>query len=246
MLKKVVLLLAISGLLLFGANHPVSANNDARQKASSAIKAKDYKSAYKYLKPLADAGDNKARLQVGLILRRGFGGVSVDEAQAFKYLLKAAQQKQWNSQYIVAAMYADGAGVAQDDVAALKWAGIAAGRGSKTGRELAIKLRDRMSARDIQLANAEIDNWSKATLIDGRSPENYDEECSVVKVQINELKNFVTSIKSKEDLDDLRSTKGLWSWPSMSMIYPNGKVAFADGETRYNGLIAILKSNPDC
>lgn len=184
-------LLAISGVLLLGAHHPVSANNDAKHKASAAIKAKDFKSALTHLEPLANDGDIKAQLQIGLILRRGLGDVTKDEARAFNYFLGAAGQKQWNSQYIVAEMYAEGSGVTQDDVAALKWAGIAAGRGSKTGLALANKLRTRMSEDDIRRAQVDIDAWSKATLIDGRT-------------------------------------------------------AYADGENRYNGLVAILKSKPDC
>lgn len=205
----------------------------------------DYTARVEELTPLADGGSALAQLEMGLILRNGFGGIPKDPERAFDYLLKAAEQDQWNAQYIVADMYAEGWGVPKDQVSALRWASIAAGRGSEAGLNIAEGLRSALDQTSRQKAQSMADQWAPATLIDGRPAEEYNVRCVVLQVQIDEAKDFMNKVKTEADAKELISVAGAMKWSSLGMIYPSGTVALSDVARRYRGLLDI-KSNKKC
>jgi TPR repeat protein len=208
-------------------------------KVRQAIQTEDYKTALKELEPIADSGHPYAQLQMGLILRSGMGGVPKDPRLGFRYLLKAAKQDQWNSQYVVAGMYAEGWGAPKDQVAALRWASIAAGRGSKAGLSIAKELRSTLNHKSRQKAQSKADQWSQATLIDGRPAEDYNVRCVVLRLQIDEAKDFMNKVKTEAGAKELLSAAGAKKWTSLVMIYPSGTVALSDVARRYQGLLDI-------
>ncbi|MCR4377808.1 MAG: sel1 repeat family protein [Rhodospirillales bacterium] len=207
--------------------------------------AEDYTARVGELTPLADGGSALAQLQMGLILRSGLGGIPKDPERAFGYLLKAAEQDQWNAQYVVAGMYAEGWGVPKNQVSALRWASIAAGRGSEAGLSIAEVLRSALDQTSRQKAQSMADQWSQATLIDGRPTEEYNVKCVALQVQIDEAKDFMNEVKTEAEAKELISATGAIRWSSLGMIYPSGTVALSDVARRYRGLLDI-KSSKKC
>lgn len=173
------------------------------------------------------------------------GGITKDPERAFGYLLKAAEQGQWNAQYSVAGMYAKAWGVPKDQILALRWASIAAGRGSKMGLAIAEMLRSALDQKSRLKAQSMADQWSQATLIDGRPAEEYKVRCAVLQVQIDEAKDFMSKVKTEAQAKELISASGAMKWSSLIMIYPSGTVALSDVARRHRGLLDI-KSSKKC
>ncbi|WES29929.1 tetratricopeptide repeat protein [Varunaivibrio sulfuroxidans] len=191
------------------------------------------------LTPLADGGNPLAQFELGLIYKSGLYGVPKDPERGFAYLLKAAKQGQWNSQYIVAVMYEQGRGVPENRLAALKWASIAAGRGSRTGMTIAKRLRSVLPRAMVKKAERMADKWTPATLVDGRPPAQYTVNCTMLRVQLDEAEDFLKSIKTEADARRLASPSGAARWSSLILVYPSGTVALSDISRRYRGLLDI-------
>lgn len=193
-------------------------------------------SSVRTLTPLADAGDARAQFLLGLIYKSGLDGVPKDPERGFGYLLKAAKKGQWNSQYVVALMYEQGWGVPKNQRAALKWASIAAGRGSRTGLHIAKRLRGGLPLAVVKKTEQVVDAWAPATLVDGRPPSRYTVSCVALKVQLDEAEDFMKTIKTETDSNRLASRSGAVRWSSLAMLYPSGTVALSDISRRYRGL----------
>ena len=233
-------LFIVCALVFAGTNVNASQNGKVQ-----VAQANGKKATVDELVALADSGNSLAQLQMGLILRSGLDGVAKDPKRAFGYLLKAAEQAQWNSQYMIADMYATGWGVGKDPVSALKWASIAAGRGSKAGLSIATKLRGTLDKKSIKKAQSIADKWTKVTLIDGRPAGKYSVSCRVLRIQIEQAKNFMDNVKTKNDTKRFKSSIGIKKWSSLLIIYPSGIVALDDISRRYKGLRKV-RSRKGC
>src|ERR1700676_2702400 len=80
------------------------------------------------LKEMAAAGDVKSQVQIGLAYLTG-DGVHKDDAEAVKWLRKAADQDNPVAERFLAEMYFKGRGVPADNSEAAKWLRLAAEQG---------------------------------------------------------------------------------------------------------------------
>jgi len=94
----------------------------------AAYLAKDYAKALKILRPLAEAGDAKAQVTIGIMYDYGYG-VDKDAAQAIDWYKKAAVQGVPAVQHDLGVKYYRGQDVAQDHAEAAKWWRMAAENG---------------------------------------------------------------------------------------------------------------------
>ena len=77
---------------------------DDYQDGVDAFDKKDFKAALKKLKPLAEKGHARAQNKLGVMYVNG-QGVSQDYKEAFKWLLKSAEQKNLAAQRLIRASY---------------------------------------------------------------------------------------------------------------------------------------------
>jgi TPR repeat protein len=80
------------------------------------------------LKEMAAAGDAKSQVQLGLVYLTG-DGVAKNDAEAVKWLRKAAEQDNPAGERYLAEMYFKGRGVTADNAEAAKWLRLAAEQG---------------------------------------------------------------------------------------------------------------------
>ena len=88
--------------------------------ANAALRRGDYETAYALARPLAVRGLAVAQLVLGVMHGCGHG-VPQDDAEAARWLQRAADQGCANAQTILGVMYAKGRGVTQSDAKALGW-----------------------------------------------------------------------------------------------------------------------------
>jgi TPR repeat protein len=86
----------------------------------AALAKRDYATAARELRPLAERGDAEAQYRIGLMYEFG-RGYSVDKAQGIGWLRKAAAQGHASAQQELGVIYATGDGVAKDDAQAVAW-----------------------------------------------------------------------------------------------------------------------------
>ena len=80
---------------------------DPLQDANEALLKGDYSTAFKLLKPLAEAGDEAAQNNLGILYRDG-KGVSQDYSEAIRWFrLSASQGSMWDSTILVWLMNMD-------------------------------------------------------------------------------------------------------------------------------------------
>src|SRR5260370_35326247 len=92
------------------------------------------------LKEMANAGDVKSQVQLGLDYLTG-NGVSKDDAEAVKWLRKAADQDNPLGERYLAEMYFKGRDVPADNAEAAKWLRLAAVQGDpQTQHNLALQI----------------------------------------------------------------------------------------------------------
>ena len=121
-LGLIVSLLIVS---LFAGAQPYVARASAAQ---SSAPQPSRKKAIEDLKQIAYAGDVAAQVQLGVIYLRG-DGVPKDDAEAMKWLRKAADQDNALAERYLAEMYFKGRGVEQNNMEAAKWLRMAADQG---------------------------------------------------------------------------------------------------------------------
>jgi len=101
---------------------------DGRSLAQSSSEASAKRRAIANLKDVAYAGDSNAQVQLGVIFLTG-DGVAKDDAEALKWLRKAADQDNALGERYLAEMYFKGRGVPADSSEAAKWLRMAAEQG---------------------------------------------------------------------------------------------------------------------
>jgi hypothetical protein len=101
----------------------------------------DFKSALGAWLPLAEKGDQEARVIVGEIYERGLG-VEPDFAAAARWYRLAADDGSRRAQINLGHLYEQGLGVAQDPTAALDWYRRAAGRDAAIELDLNVAAED--------------------------------------------------------------------------------------------------------
>jgi len=99
----------------------------------AALSRKDYATAIKEYRPLADRGNAEAQYRIGRMYEFG-NGYPEDKAQGIAWLLKAAAQNHADAQQELGVVYALGDGVPQDDVQAVEWFRKAAMQGDATAQ----------------------------------------------------------------------------------------------------------------
>ncbi len=109
---------ALIALALALSAAPVSA--DLSEDALVAFSIKDYQTAARLYRELAEQGDVEAQTKIGQMYYRGMG-VPENYAEAAKWYRKAAEQGDAGAQGSLGMMYFSGEGVPQDFVLAYKW-----------------------------------------------------------------------------------------------------------------------------
>lgn len=115
--------LAALGLILAG---PVQAQDF--EKGMAAYQSRDYATALKEWRPLAERGDAFVQNNIGWMYYKG-EGLRRDYTQAVKWFHIAAKQGDAVGQLNIAFMYAEGKGLRQDYAEAVKWFRMAAKQG---------------------------------------------------------------------------------------------------------------------
>ncbi len=114
----------------------------------------DYDTARHGFQPMAEAGYVEAQTNLALIYREG-QGVPRDNAEAFKWYLRAANQGTADAQLAAGLMYTEDIGVPKDNVQAYKWLALSSLR-DLSGLSEGAKARDfvagRMSLEEIDAA----------------------------------------------------------------------------------------------
>ena len=121
-----------------------SASADQFDVGMSAFDRGDYAAAVQVWRPMAEDGNAKAQLELGLLYAKKLyiftdtpdsGGVPangqkepLDYSEAVKWLRMAAEQGNSDAQNALAGMYLDGLGVPQDVAEAVKWFRMAGGQ----------------------------------------------------------------------------------------------------------------------
>jgi TPR repeat protein len=94
----------------------------------AAYDRKDYATALKHLRPLAEQGHARAQYRLGDIYSGGWG-VTEDDAEAVRWYRKAAEQGHAKAQFWLGIMYYQGHGVTRDYKEAVRWCRKAAKQG---------------------------------------------------------------------------------------------------------------------
>jgi len=101
---------------------------DDLQDGFDAFERKDFKTALKKWKPLAEQDDASAQYNLGLMHGNGWG-VTQDYVQAHKWFRLSAKQGNAEAQYNLGEMYGNGWGVTQDYAEMGKWYRLSAEQG---------------------------------------------------------------------------------------------------------------------
>jgi len=129
-----------------------------------ALARKDYATAIKEYRPLAERGDAEAQYRIGRLYEFG-KGYPKDQAQGIAWIRKAAAQNHADAQQELGVIYATGDGVKQDDVQAVEWFRKAAMQGDATAQYNLglLYAKGQGVAKDYAQA---IDWWRKAAVQD--------------------------------------------------------------------------------
>ena len=124
-------------------------------KGAAAYHNGDYATALKEWKPLAEQGDVRAQLILGIMYSYSNGiGVPQDSKEAVKWYRLAAEQGDALAQFNLGIMYGAGQGVLQDNVLAHMWFNVSAANGSDVGGKNRDKLAKEMTPSAIEKAQA--------------------------------------------------------------------------------------------
>ena len=114
-------------------------------KGFKAYQKKDYRTALREFRPLAEKGHSQAQNMMGWMYYYG-EGIPQSYKTAVKWYRLAAEQGQPYAQYWLAEMYQDGKGVLQNYVYAHMWYNVCASQGAedpdKDLREIELERRD--------------------------------------------------------------------------------------------------------
>ena len=113
--------------------------------------SEDEATALSELRSLAEQGDARAQINLGVMYEDG-RGVLQDYKTAVKWFTLAAEQGHANAQYNLGVMYADGRGVPEDYVYAHMWSNIAASQGYQAAADHRERAARKMTSADISAA----------------------------------------------------------------------------------------------
>jgi len=120
----------------------------------------DYRTAREEWAPLAKEGHAKAQFRLGCLYTFG-QGVPEDREMALRLFRLAADQGDLDAQNNLGGMYAEGLGVEPDLVRAYMWFDLAARRGHEMAKSNRAFIAERMSAGQINEAEAMAVEWRK-------------------------------------------------------------------------------------
>lgn len=112
-------LIVVNLALFFCALLPFAASADLAE-GLAAFRNKDYATALRELKPLAQEGNARAQFTLGVMFTTG-NGVQQDHREAATWYRRAAEQGGARAQFAIGMMYKNGQGVTQDYREAAKW-----------------------------------------------------------------------------------------------------------------------------
>lgn len=118
----------------------------------------DYRVARQEWAPLAEDGHAEAQFRLGCLYTFG-QGVPKDHEMALRLFRLAADQGDLDAQNNLGGIYAEGLGVAPDLVQAYMWFELAAGRGHEMAQSNRAFIADRMSAEQVDEAEAMAVAW---------------------------------------------------------------------------------------
>jgi TPR repeat protein len=122
------------------------------EEATAAYEKRDYETALRRLRPLADQSNAAAQYTLGTMYTNGQGTPSDNVAAAKLYRL-AAEQGHAKAQDTLGVMYVGGWGVPKDDVLAYMWFNLSAAQGDTEASETRDIISRYMTAD--QIANAQ-------------------------------------------------------------------------------------------
>ena len=117
----------------------------------AAAERKDYATAFKLWRPLAEQGDAVAQSTLGIMYRKG-QGVIQDYKEALKWHRLAAEQGDVSAQNNLGFMYGTGQGVLQDYARAHMWYNLASAAGEAQGTTNRDKVAKLMTPQQIEKA----------------------------------------------------------------------------------------------
>jgi len=120
-------------------------------KGIEALRAKDYATAMKEWRFLAERGHASSQFQLAMMYDSGLGSIQ-DYNEAVYWYRKAAEQGDEDAQYNLGVMYANGKGVLRDRNFAHMWLNIAASKGFDLAANSRDEIAKKMSAADISKA----------------------------------------------------------------------------------------------
>jgi hypothetical protein len=123
-MKRTLKVIALVLLLISNAGCAL----DPFVKGYNAYASKDYETALREFRPVAEQGDARAQFGLGLMYHEG-QGVAQDYEEAMKWYRLAAEQGDAGAQNNLGVMYEWGHGVMQDYIVAIKWYRLAAEQG---------------------------------------------------------------------------------------------------------------------
>lgn len=97
-------------------------------------KKEDYTSARPLVAQAAEAGNARAQFMLGIMYRKGDGGLEQDLAKSLEWFRKAAESGHTDACYWVGAAYNSGEGVEKNEAEAIKWFLPAAEEGKATAQ----------------------------------------------------------------------------------------------------------------
>lgn len=121
------------------------------EKGLEAARQDDFATALQEWLPLAEQGDPRSQVQLGLMYANGVG-VTQDDREAVKWYRLASERGDAYAHFCMGVMYEYGRGVTQDYVYAYMGFNIAAANGYKNAKNHRDALVEKLSAEDISHA----------------------------------------------------------------------------------------------
>lgn len=146
-MRKLLTIMLMSASM--GMANAVFAQDFAR--GTKAYEAKDYGTALKEIRPLAEQGHAGAQFLMGTMYRYGMG-VTQSYKEEYRWNIKAAEKGYVGAHFELGWMYDKGQGVLQDNVYAHMWYNIAASNGETMGETLREEIAKKMTASDLSKA----------------------------------------------------------------------------------------------
>jgi len=156
-MRQILGLIAPLIVLVLVSNSVYAADFRAGAKA---VEREDYQTALKEWMPLAEAGDERAQYNIGLMYEHG-RGVQESQEKAFKWYQRAAEGGAVPAQHNLGTMYASGRAVVKDMVEAYKWFHVAAAAGFPLSVDALQKAPELLSMKDLEQSRILAGEWIK-------------------------------------------------------------------------------------